>query len=245
MLGVIEPVRGLTDAPVSPLRYTACDVNPYESSGLLLSMIPEGARVLDIGCGTGSLSSVIRNLRRAEVVGFEPHPERAEKARNAGLEVVTGVYDQAIAQNYGKFDVVLFADVLEHLVDPLQILQDVKSSLAQDGRVLASIPNVAHWTVRILLLAGQFDYKPAGIMDATHLRWFTRKGVRRLFQQAGFDINQFQAAAGGWMGVYHVTPLRFLSAHSRSQFLSKFCSIAPGLMGVQHVISARMHKSDT
>jgi SAM-dependent methyltransferase len=203
-----------------------------------MAMIPGGSRVLDIGCGTGSISSMIRDLRNAEVVGIEPHPERARKAESEGLEIFCGVYSPEIPRRFGKFDVVLLADVLEHLVDPAGLLEQVKLALKPGGRVLASIPNVAHWTVRLRLLAGRFDYSPTGIMDATHLRWFTRKGVRRLFDGAGYEIDQFHSAAGGWMPEYRRTPLRFVSELRRSRLLSVCCGAAPGLFAVQHVVSA-------
>lgn len=234
-----EAVTGLSAAPVDPLRYDSQDANPHESSGLLMAMIPEGARVLDVGCGTGSISAMIRDRRRATVVGIEPHPARAEAARGRGLEVVTGLYSEAIPREHGVFDVVLFADVLEHMEDPARALQSVKPALAAGGRVLASIPNVAHWSVRLRLLGGAFDYAPHGIMDATHLRWFTRRSVRRLFDGAGYEIDAFRAAAGSWLEVYRRTPLGLLSPWRRSVVLAGLCRAAPGLVAVQHVVSAR------
>lgn len=107
------------------------------------------------------------------------------------------------------------------------MLREVKNSLAPDGRVLASIPNVAHWTVRAQLLFGNFNYKPTGIMDATHLRWFTRRSVRRLFEAAGYEVEDIRGAAGGWMGVYRYTPLRFLPQDQKSFVLGQPCRIAP------------------
>ena len=182
---------------------------------------------------------MLRDARSLSVVGVEPHPERAEHARREGLNVITGVYDEALAETIGKFDCVLFADVLEHLVDPHDMLSKVKSSLTPDGRVLASIPNVAHWSVRLRLLIGNFDYKPTGIMDATHLRWFTRKSVRLLFEAAGYEVEELRGAAGGWMSLYNYTPLRWLTQNQKSYVLGQLCRFAPGLFAVQHVISAR------
>jgi methionine biosynthesis protein MetW len=234
-----EAVRGLTAATVDALRYDGKSTTPHESSGLLMSMIPEGARVLDIGCGTGSITSMIRDLRRADVVGIEPNPARAKRAEETGLTVINGFYTEDVPVKYGKFDLIIFADVLEHLENPVDILEQAKAALSDCGKVLASIPNVAHWTIRARLLAGQFDYKPTGIMDATHLRWFTRKGVRLLFDSAGYNIERFHSAAGAWIGAYRLTPLGLLSYETRSFVLSKFCAAAPGLFAVQHVISAR------
>jgi hypothetical protein len=125
------------------------------------------------------------------------------------------------------------------LVDPSEILHQARLALNPEGYILASIPNVAHWTVRLRLLMGNFDYKSTGLMDATHLRWFTRRGVQRLFSETGYEIDKFYGAAGAWMDEYHWTPLRFFSRWRRSQILSKCCVIAPGLFASQHIVSAR------
>lgn len=234
-----EAVAGLSKQNVSSLRYNSRNNNRYESTGLLISFMKKNKKLLDVGCGTGTITSTLRDALSLDVVGVEPHPERAEQARTEGLNVITGVYDQTFAQRNEKFDYILFADVLEHLVDPAEMLREVKNSLAPDGRVLASIPNVAHWSVRAQLLFGNFNYKPTGIMDATHLRWFTRRSVRRLFDAAGYEVEDIRGAAGGWMGVYRYTPFRFLPQDQKSFVLGQFCRIAPALFSVQHVIKAR------
>ncbi|SEF49345.1 Methyltransferase domain-containing protein [Methylobacterium sp. 190mf] len=234
-----EAVAGLSKQNVSSLRYNSRNNNRYESTGLLISFMKKNKKLLDVGCGTGTITSTLRDALSLDVVGVEPHPERAEQARTEGLNVITGVYDQTFAQRNEKFDYILFADVLEHLVDPAEMLREVKNSLAPDGRVLASIPNVAHWTVRAQLLFGNFNYKPTGIMDATHLRWFTRRSVRRLFEAAGYEVEDIRGAAGGWMGVYRYTPFRFLPQDQKSFVLGQLCRIAPALFSVQHVIKAR------
>lgn len=234
-----EAVAGLSKQDVSSLRYNSRNNNRYESTGLLISFMKKNKKLLDVGCGTGTITSTLRDALSLDVVGVEPHPERAEQARTEGLNVITGVYDQIFAQRNEKFDYILFADVLEHLVDPAEMLREVKNSLAPDGRVLASIPNVAHWSVRAQLLFGNFNYKPTGIMDATHLRWFTRRSVRRLFEAAGYEVEDIRGAAGGWMGVYRYTPFRFLPQDQKSFVLGQLCRIAPALFSVQHVIKAR------
>jgi len=234
-----EAVAGLSKQDVSSLRYNSRNNNRYESTGLLISFMKKNKKLLDVGCGTGTITSTLIDALSLDVVGVEPHPERAEQARTEGLNVITGVYDQIFAQRNEKFDYILFADVLEHLVDPAEMLREVKNSLAPDGRVLASIPNVAHWSVRAQLLFGNFNYKPTGIMDATHLRWFTRRSVRRLFEAAGYEVEDIRGAAGGWMGVYRYTPFRFLPQDQKSFVLGQLCRIAPALFSVQHVIKAR------
>jgi 2-polyprenyl-3-methyl-5-hydroxy-6-metoxy-1,4-benzoquinol methylase len=234
-----EATGGLSATPVTALRYAYRDNNKYENGGIFVSLLKEKERLLDIGCGTGSITIMLRDARSLSVIGIEPHPERAEYARRQGLDVITGEYDENIAGKIGRFDCVLFADVLEHLVDPKEMLVKVKSSLAPNGRVLASIPNIAHWSIRAQLLIGNFDYKATGIMDATHLRWFTRSSVRALFEDAGYEIEKLRGTAGGWMNLYNYTPLRWLTQDQKSYVLGQICRFAPGLFSAQHVILAR------
>ena len=233
-----EAVGGLSVAPVDPLRYDGQSDERWEATGMLLRMIPEGARVLDVGCGTGSISCLVRDLRRAEVVGIEPNPERARLAGQRGIPVVVGTYDDGIVRRHGAFDVVLFADVLEHLEDPASMLRQVRGALAPGGRVLASIPNVAHWSVRLDLLRGRFDYQPTGIMDATHLRWFTRASAGRLFRAAGYEVRELRHSAGMFLPAYTASPLRVVPPRARLAVVRRLASVAPGLFGCQHVVAA-------
>lgn len=236
----IDSIKGFSSKEVDRLRYSSTVTSRYESVGLIMKRIKRNSRMLDIGCGTGSISKTIADGTESNLLGLEPDEKRAEAARDRGLEVLTAIYSDEIGEKYGPFDVILFADVLEHLVDPASLIEKVKKSLGPDGIIIASIPNVAHWTVRVKLLFGVFDYKPTGIMDATHLRWFTRKGTRTLFEVAGYDIISFDGAAGGWMSEYQKTPLRFLKQESRSAVLSKLCRFFPGLFSVQHIVSAKV-----
>jgi len=138
----------------------------------------------------------------------------------------------------GRFDVVLFADVLEHMPDPLSTLRLSRDLLKARGCLIASIPNVAHWTVRLNLLRGRFDYDVSGIMDATHLRWFTAKGVKQIFSRAGYDLVELRAAAGVWMPEYHRRPWSLLSARLRNVVIRRATLYFPALFGCQYVVKA-------
>ena len=226
-------VRGFLDCAPDPLRYSAATRVPGEATGMLCDRIPRGSRVLDIGCGTGSISMLIREECSAEVVGIEPDAARAEACARRGLNVRCGLWDHAAASELGKFDVVMFADVIEHVQDPVALLELAASALTPRGIVVVSTPNVAHWTLRLALLRGRFDYAPIGIMDATHLRWFTRKTLHRVLRAAGLEVVDHDWTNGAWMDCYSGGLTRV--ARGRLRTLVK---IAPDLFGCQHIVVA-------
>ena len=211
---------------------------------MIASMIPSGARVLDVGCGTGSVSRLIMDACPCTVFGIEPDADRAAAASANRIEIVGAQLTEELIPRLGPFDVVLFADVLEHLVDPFETLRLAQRFLRGGGAVVASLPNVAHWTVRLNLLRGRFDYQPVGIMDATHLRWFTRRSLFRLFTQADYRIVETQASAGTWMQVYQVPPWQWIPRRVLRKVLHGAARTWPTLFGCQYVIRAEPELND-
>ena len=147
--------------------------------------------VLDVGCGRGQLGGAIRALG-CRVTGIERNPQAVATAQQRLDEVLPAdVADQvAVAAALGdrRFDVLLFADLLEHLPDPLAVLRFYRRFLAPGGRVVISLPNIACWDRRLALLFGRFDYADAGIMDRTHLRFFTFRTAGILVREAGMSV---------------------------------------------------------
>jgi methionine biosynthesis protein MetW len=190
---------GLLEGEVSALRYDRVNVEPHEVPGLMRGLMPSGVRVLDIGCGTGSVTTLVNDGKGNRVTGLEPDVDRANFCRANGLDVHCQLADEAFFAEHGKYDVIMMADVLEHTVNPAALLQLVRSGLKKDGTIIASVPNVAHWIVRLRLLLGRFDYTETGIMDATHLRWFTRRSFVALFERCGLEVIEIRAAAGTWL----------------------------------------------
>jgi GT2 family glycosyltransferase/tetratricopeptide (TPR) repeat protein/SAM-dependent methyltransferase len=156
----------------------------------LLALIPLAARdVVDVGCGAGRLGASIKARQACQVVGIEMNPAAAAAARTRLDLVVEGD-----AENLdwpfpsASFDVVICGDVLEHMRTPLAFLRRVRQWLRPQGLLVASIPNVRHHSVVRGLLEGDWTYEPAGLLDYTHLRFFTRREVEKLLFRAGFDV---------------------------------------------------------
>jgi len=193
--------RGFLQETIDPQRYQTSNRLPSECFELIVRLIPSGAQVLDVGCGSGDLADLLRSRCHAHVVGVEPDPTRAAHARALGLEIFEGMLTLDACQQLGQFDVVVFADVIEHLPDPLALLHLSRRLLRPAGFIVVSVPNIAHWTVRLSLLKGQFDYAPVGIMDATHLRWFTARTLEQLLSAAGFELELRSLSVGlEWYG---------------------------------------------
>jgi len=229
----------LSESPTA-LRYDNVDAAPREVAALIAGFVPQGARVLDIGCGTGAVSAVIQKLRSAQIFGVEPDVHRVAVARARGIDVTEGYLTKQALATLGKFRVVVFADVLEHIPNPSALLQLGCSALDQDGFVVISVPNVAHWSVRWSLLRGRFDYEEFGIMDATHLRWFTSASLRRWLENNGFTVEAVEHSAGVSLPVYsRAWPWRAIHPWRRSQLVHKLARLWPELFGCQHIVRAR------
>jgi len=237
-----QNASGLLEAVPDALRYD-CDrpLDPDEVSGIVAEMIPPGSRVLDVGCGGGVLTQLWADKCKAEFVGIEPDPARAARARERGLEMHVGYLTEEIIRRIGSFDIVIFADVLEHLPNPHAVLLLSRAALKPRGAVIVSVPNVAHWSVRLCLLRGIFQYRESGIMDATHLRWFTRDSIQALLATSGFGTIQYRATAGpGLPENEYRAPLRWLSMSNRTRFLRAASKKWPTLFGAQQVLKAEM-----
>ncbi|MBC7843289.1 MAG: class I SAM-dependent methyltransferase [Gemmatimonadaceae bacterium] len=232
---------GFLGSAPDPFRYDGNhELDPYEVSGMIAKHVPIGARVLDVGCGTGALATMLRDVRKVTVFGVEPDADRAALAAARGIEVHHGVLTPALAERIGQFDVVIYADVLEHLPDPLTELRTALPFVAPGGQILVSVPNIAHWSVRVDLLRGRFRYAEYGIMDATHLRWFTEETTRQLMAQAGIDVASVQQTAGVMLQCYRETRLASLPEEWRSRQVRRLSRMLPRLFGCQHIVVGRL-----
>jgi methionine biosynthesis protein MetW len=163
----------------------------------ILEHVPWTAtRVLDLGCATGTTGAALKARQDVEVVGIELEPEYAREAATRLDHVITG--DVETARPEGGFDVLIAADVLEHLRDPWTALRAHARRLEPGGTAIVSLPNVAHWSTYAHLARGTWPRRPEGIFDATHLRWFTLRDARELLVQAG--LTPRTVVRRGWVG---------------------------------------------
>ncbi|AOZ88904.1 SAM-dependent methyltransferase [Bacillus xiamenensis] len=152
----------------------------------------EWTSILDIGCGTGQLGKVLKQQGRA-IYGIEAFEDAAKQAEQTLDHVLCGNIEQmALPYRDEQFDCMIFGDVLEHLLDPWAALKKVKPFLKKEGVILASIPNIGHISTVLELLAGKFSYTDEGLMDQTHLRFFTLHEIHALFHSAGFHIRELE-----------------------------------------------------
>jgi 2-polyprenyl-3-methyl-5-hydroxy-6-metoxy-1,4-benzoquinol methylase len=184
-----EKPRSVAD---SPYQFKKSDAYSSHSAILRLAGKGRGRRLLDVGAAHGYLASELRS-QGFEVTGIEADTVLGEEAAKHCDEFLLLDLDGALPSFPRPFDVMVFGDVLEHLKDPAAVLQEFAGHLRDDGAVIISLPNVANIYVRLNLLFGRFDYQDRGLLDRTHLRFFTRKSFRQFLQDAGLEVEQLTA----------------------------------------------------
>lgn len=161
----------------------------------LLDYFPgeKGMSVLELGCGEGRLGRHLKELGIASrVVGIELDPSAAEIARDVLDEVHCANLDEADLMLNEEFDLLVCADVIEHLRDPRKIIERCLSVVRPGGFVLTSTPNVRNWRIlKQIVIDGEFEYADSGLMDRTHLRWFTSKSIFRFHEELELRVIKF------------------------------------------------------
>jgi len=161
----------------------------------MLPLIPVDAkRILEVGCGAGTFAMQIKAKSKAELWGVEIDPVAAEKAAKVFDRLLTGDVNHLIQElPEGGFDCIICNDVIEHVADPETLLRRLKSKLSPGGIIVASIPNVrAIKNLFNLIVRKDWRYEDFGTLDRTHLRFFTKKSIERLFDETGYSLELIQ-----------------------------------------------------
>ncbi len=170
----------------------------------MIRLIPAGTRkILEIGCGAGMTGKLLKELGFEEIVGVEIVDEVARKAIPYYDRVIVGDVEKVVLPyEKGHFDCILYGDVLEHLVEPWRVLKEHNALLKPGGTIVCSIPNIRHYRItRRLLLKGKWEYQESGILDRTHLRFFTLTSMKKMVTDSGFEITTIikKPSAAKWL----------------------------------------------
>lgn len=167
----------------------------------LLELIPKNAtKILDIGCGEGGIGKLLRERKTsAELVAVEVNEKAAKEASKFYDNLIIGdIQSEKLPYNAGYFDCIMCGDVLEHLYDPWTALLTIKRYLSTEGCLIVYLPNIRYYRIlRELVIKGNWTYTSSGILDWSHIRFFTFKEMKKMFEDAGYSIENMKSVIGG------------------------------------------------
>lgn len=200
----------------------------------LLPFIGDGPnRILDAGCGEGRMGAALKAAGKAgEVIGIERCEPIAEIAkRHVDRVICDDLENVEVPFAPGYFDYIIFGDVLEHLVNPWGVVESLARHLRQGGHIIASVPNVRHWRVVLpLVLRGRWQYGPDGLLDDTHLRFFTRKSIVQLFASNDLVMDRI------------VPEFRFLPKSKSNRFNRVTCALFEEFLAMRYIVDVIKEK---
>ena len=162
-----------------PLKLEATNIDRLSTA-----LVPENSKVLELGCATGFMGRYFRRRRHCQVIGVDINP--AVKPDIVGNLNLAATWTKI--KKFQPFDLVFASAIIEHLPNPEATLQLIKAVLKPEGMLIITAPNVAHWRLRLKLLCGHWDYEDYGLLDRTHLRFFTYFSFQKLIRSAGFKV---------------------------------------------------------
>jgi len=220
------------------LTYQPKLADPYSSHALILSKVGDGhgRRLLDVGSAQGVLAEQFTQ-RGFEVTCLEGSPTLAAIGGGKCHKMIIVDLDGQLPTLTDQYDVIVYGDILEHLKKPMEVFRELNRYLRPDGVIILSIPNIAHLWVRLKLLFGSFEYRERGVLDRTHLRFFTLASFRRFLEEAGLSIEELDTTPPPLMFIvparYHgrllnvVHRLNAALAHGwKSMFAFQFVAVA-------------------
>ncbi len=221
------------------------EARPGDSRYRLAQLVGNASAVLDVGCAVGYLGEFLRrSTPQRWLAGIEMDPRAAEQAKPYYDQLVVGsIEDEESWNQLGQgFGAMIFGDVLEHTRDPIDVLHMARRRLSQDGLIVISLPNIAYFKVRYRLLRGIFEYEESGIMDRTHLRFFTSKTAQEMLRHAGFRVIHLEGISGYPPAATSSRLVRLRFA-VRSRLRSWLTQLWPGLFAYQFILVARQDQA--
>ena len=219
---------------------THLPLHANHSHSQIVRRVPRYARVLELGCADGSMSRLLKQHCEASIIGVEQNPNTAWRARCFCDYVFTENLDDPHsldALEGEKFDVITLVDVLKHLQHPQALLQRLKPLLLDEGCLLLSVPNVAHASVRLELLKGDFRYESSGILDDTHLKFFTATTLQTILVEAGYAVQALDYTWHDLADTVISEQLQTLGIHVTPEALAAFHT--PDAMAYQFIAAAQ------
>ncbi|MDR2893480.1 MAG: glycoside hydrolase family 99-like domain-containing protein [Deltaproteobacteria bacterium] len=202
---------------LDPTRYKSAinDTDSNSSHTHIVRCIQEGTRVLDVGCSCGDLGIYLHHKKSCRVWGMEYAQEsvaiaKASQAYDHVAKVDLNIFDDYESYYRQGFDYIVFGDVLEHLYAPAAVLRNFIPALNPGGRMIVSLPNVAHGSIAVQVLAQKFDYMDYGILDRTHLRFFTAESIANLFSELGLEVMQATHTIWDLPGLHPYDPTKLV-----------------------------------
>jgi len=205
--------------------------NKYDNliNPIVVKNIKNGSKIFDIGCWDGSLGKYLINNKNCIVDGVDFIDQVLEKAKSNGYKKVYKInlnceVEKLNGIDFSEYDYIICADVLEHLIDADRILKIINSKINKDSKLLISIPNIAFLKYRILHLLGNFNYTNTGVMDNTHLKFYTYDSIVKLLNENNFKILKITA---------------YTLASSYFWFVDYLAKVFPKMFGLQFFIECK------
>lgn len=198
--------------------------------------LPAGSRVLDVGTASGTLARMCQNTS-LRFFGIEPHRDWAQVACHLYEKIWICSIEDMEDEFLRGYDLVVLGDVLEHLSDSQATLERIVNAQPSCTLFLISVPNVANFWIRLNLLFGHFDYTDRGILDRTHLRFFTRKSLLQMLKNVGLDVSFIQVTP---LPLEAVSPFFNSRAGAALHAILAFCTnLWPTFLGYQFIVGAK------
>jgi len=164
-------------------------IDKYTSRCKIFEQVPAGSIVLEIGCGSGRLANILTIWKKCRVYCVDKDPIISSFAKGKCIEVLNiDIENTDLPYEKGVFDCIIIGNVLEHMIEPLQVLTRLKKYLKKDGLLIYSVPSIVNWHSRLTICLGKFEYEDGTVFERTHLRFFTLRSAKNLALDSGYHI---------------------------------------------------------